>query len=155
MTGGRIAIAHVGFLLINLFIVIDFWQVDQKEDKITDIQQKAVYLVRQTKVHDQTYGTYEVQTNRHLFEVSEKYIKSFQENSVVTVYRTQFLHIIRSVEIAGQAVPVAFWLYVAFAFLVAAIAAVALFISKSSDFRSFAAIINGLLSLMVVYLIWF
>lgn len=155
MMGGRFAIAHLGFLLINLFIIIDFWQINQKEDKITDIQQKAIYRVPQSEVQDRRFGTYEIQTSRHFFEVSEKYISSFQKNSVVTVYCTQFLHIVRNVDIAGQSVFVAFWLYVVLAFLVVAIAFVALFIFKSPDFQSFAAIINGLLSLMVAYLIWF
>ena len=147
--------AHIGFLLINLIIIVDFWQIDPKEDNILNIQQKTFYRVQQTEVQSQTFGTYEIQTNRHLFEVSEKYIQSFQENSAVTVYCTQFLHIVRRVEVDGQLVPVAFWLYVVFAFLVAATASAALVIFKSPDFQSFAAIINGLLSLMVVYLIWF
>lgn len=153
--GGKVVIVHMGFLLINLFIIIDFWQINQEEDKITDIRQKAVYRVRQTEVQDQIFGTYEIQTSQHLFEVSEKHIKSFQENSVVTVYYTQFLRIVRRVEIAGQSVTIGFWLYVAFASMVAVIASVALFVLKSPDFQSFAAIINGLLSLMVAYLIWF
>jgi len=155
MTGGRIMMAHVGFLLINLFVVIDFWQINQKEDKITNIQLKAVYRVQQMRMQDEMFGTYEIQTRHHSFEVSEKYIRNFQENSVVTVYSTQFLRIVRRVEIAGQSVPVAFWLYVVLAFIAVAIASVALFIFKGPDFQSFAAIINGLLSLMVAYLIWF
>jgi len=154
MMGGRVAIVHAGFLLMNLLIVVDFWQINQKEDKITGIQQKAVYQVRQTEVSGRTFGTYEIQTSRHSFEVSEKYIRNFQENSAVTVYCTQFLRIVRRVEVAGQSVPVAFWLYVVLAFFAVAIASFALFIFRGPEFQSFAAIINGLLSLMVAYLIW-
>lgn len=152
---GKVAIAHFSFLIINLFIVIDFWQLNQKTDKVSNVQEKAVYSISSSSGQNQAYGTYEIYTDQHLFEIPKKYATSFYEGLEITLYCTQFLHVIRYVEVDNQLITVTFWLYVAIALAVIVIAAIALFLYKSPDFQSFAAIINGLLSLMVIYLVWF
>ncbi|MEQ9441633.1 MAG: hypothetical protein RIG62_21510 [Cyclobacteriaceae bacterium] len=152
---GRIIIAHVWFLITNMFVVIDFWQTHQKTDQVIDIQEKTAYHPGKSSPPSHVLGLYEVRTHHHTFTVPEKYSQTIEESATITVYCTRFLRIVRHIEVNNQFIPISAGLYAAISLAVVAIAIAALAFSRYPDFQSFTAIINVLLSLMVIYMIWF
>ena len=151
----RVTIAHLLFLSIHIFVIIDFWRTKSITDHITKVTQKVVYSTDRSTSQAHALTLYELCMQHYSFTIPEKYASVLKTDAAVTIHATFFLHIVHSIEIEKYSIPISFGLYAVISLAVAIISVMALAFSKHFDFHSLAAIINGLLTLMVIYLIWF